>query len=118
MVLVVVERYRIAARQRLEIIRDGCLRIAAKKVHTIAALSAMPDHLHLALRGNIQHTAQEIALGFQNNLAYLLGQIPIWSEGFYAGTFSEYDMGASRARTKRWLEGCDNEAKREGAGPP
>ena len=54
----------------------------------------------------------------QNNLAYLLGQIPIGSAGFYAGTFSEYDMGAIRARTKRWLEGCDNEAKGEGAGPP
>ena len=117
-VLVVVERSRIADRQRLEIIRDGCFRIAAKKGHTIAALSAMPDHLHIALRGNIEHTPQEIALGFQNNLAYLLGQIPIWNAGFYAGTFSEYDMGAIRARTKRWLEGRDNEANGEGAGPP
>ena len=54
----------------------------------------------------------------QNNLSYLLRQIPIWSEGFYAASFSEYDMGAIRARTKRWLEGRDNEANGEGAGPP
>ncbi len=54
----------------------------------------MLDHLHLALRGNIQHSPQEIALSFQNNLAYMLGQKRIWDDGFYAGTFSEYDFGA------------------------
>jgi hypothetical protein len=56
----------------------------------------MPDHLHLALRGNIDSSPLDIALGFQNNLAYAMGQVPIWQEGFYAGTFSEYDMGAIR----------------------
>ncbi len=61
----------------------------------------MPDHLHMALRGNIQDSPQEIALGFQNNLAHLLGQTPIWREGFYVGTFSEYDMGAVRVRAER-----------------
>jgi hypothetical protein len=110
-VLVVVERYRIVDRQRLRIIRDGCFQIAANKGHAIAALSVMPDHVHIALRGNIAHTPQEIALGFLNNLAYLLGQIPMWNEGFYAGTFSEYDMGAIRARARRWLERRAGEAQ-------
>ena len=56
----------------------------------------MPDHLHVALRGNIEHSAQEIALAFMNNLAYLLGSTPIWECGYYAGTFGEYDMRGVR----------------------
>ena len=31
-------------------------------------------------------------MSFQNNLAYMLGQKRIWDDGFYAGTFSEYDF--------------------------
>ncbi len=61
----------------------------------------MPDHVHLALRGDIEHSPYEIALAFQNNLAYLLGQVRFWNEHFYVGTFSEYDMGAIRARADR-----------------
>jgi REP element-mobilizing transposase RayT len=75
---------------------EQTLKIADKKAHRIAAISMMPDHLHLALRGNIEQSPLDIALGFQNNLAYAMGQSPIWQEGFYAGTFSEYDMGAIR----------------------
>jgi REP element-mobilizing transposase RayT len=101
LVLVVAQRDRIADRRPLEIIRDSCFDIARKKGHLIAALSVMPDHLHVALRGNIQSSPQEIALGFQNNLAFRLGQVRIWRDGFYVGTFSEYDMGAIRIRSRR-----------------
>ena len=54
----------------------------------------MPDHLHWSLRGNIAHSPTEIALGFQNNLAYALGQVRFLADTFYAGTFGEYDMRA------------------------
>jgi REP element-mobilizing transposase RayT len=101
LVLVVAERGPILDVRCLARIRDGCFAIARKKEHRIAVLSVMPDHLHVAMRGNIKHSPQEIAVGFQNNLAYLLGQVPIWREGFYVGTFSEYDMGAIRARASR-----------------
>jgi len=101
LVLVVAERGPIRDPKCLARIRDGCFAIAQKKDHRIAMLSVMPDHLHMALRGNIEHSPQEIALAFQNNLAYLLGQVPIWRPGFYAGTFSEYDMGAIRAHVRR-----------------
>jgi REP element-mobilizing transposase RayT len=96
LVLVVVERFRIREVRQLGMIRDGCLRIAQKKGHVISTLAVMPDHLHVALRGNPTQSPQDIALGFQNNLAYLLGQVPIWQESFYVGTFGEYDMGAIR----------------------
>lgn len=100
MVLVVGRNKPIHDLDGLARIRDGCFAIAKKKGYRIAVLSVMPDHLHVALRGNLDHSPQEIALGFQNNLAYLLGQVPIWQPGFYVGTFSEYDMGAIRARVR------------------
>jgi REP element-mobilizing transposase RayT len=104
-VLVVAQRHRIVDRQRLAAIRDGCFRIAAKKGHRISTLSVMPDHLHVAIRGNIEHSPAQIALALQNNLAYLLGQTPIWQDSSYCATFGEYDMGAIRVRADRMGEG-------------
>lgn len=83
----------------LSTLRDQSLRIAEKKGHLISALSAMPDHLHLVLRGNIEDSPATIALGFMNNLAYALGQQPVWRFGYYVGTCGEYDMNAVRGGT-------------------
>lgn len=58
----------------------------------------MPDHVHIALRGNIEHAPETIALSFMNNLAYSLGQKAIWESSYYAGTFGEYDMQMVRER--------------------
>jgi len=85
LVLVVVERCRIVDSQRLGTIRDWCFKIAQKKGHRIALLSVMPDHLHVAMRANRDHSPQEIALAFQNNLAFAVGQTRIWNDGFYGG---------------------------------
>ena len=101
LVLVVSERGPVYDSDCLAKIRDGCFAIARKKGHRIAILSVLPTHVHIAMRGDIKHSPQEIGLGFQNNLAYLLGQIRIWRAGYYVGTFSEYDMGAIRARVRR-----------------
>ena len=95
-VLVVAGRGRYRDPTQLCLLYDRTLGIAEKKGHRIASISVMPDHLHLALRGSIDSSPTDIALGFQNNLAFAMGQVPIWQEGFYAGTFSEYDMGAIR----------------------
>ncbi len=84
------------AEPELGLIRDRSLEIAAKKGHRISRLAVMPDHLHIALRGNLDHSPQEIALAFQNNLAFALGQNAVWKHTYYAGTFSEYDMDAIR----------------------
>jgi REP element-mobilizing transposase RayT len=100
LVLVAAERNPTYDTGCLAKIRDGCFAIARKKGHRIGILSVLPTHVHIAMRGNIKHSPQEIALGFQNNLAYLLGQIRIWRAGYYVGTFSEYDMGAIRARVR------------------
>jgi len=98
-VLVTEERYRRGDERWLGRIRDQSLKIALRKGHAISSLSVMPDHLHIALRGNIEHSPQEIALAFQNNLAYALGQVRVWRHTYDAGTFGEYDMQAVRHRT-------------------
>lgn len=95
-VLVTEDRYERGDEPWLAKIRDQSIAVARKKGHTISCLSVMPDHLHLALRANIECSPQEIALAFQNNLAYALGQIRVWRHTYYAGTFSEYDMQAVR----------------------
>jgi len=95
-VLLVAGRSRYHDPAQLRMLYDRTLRIADRKSHKIASISVMPDHLHLALRGNIDSSPLDIAIGFQNNLAFAMKQVPIWQEGFYSGTFSEYDMGAIR----------------------
>lgn len=97
-VLVADGRCPTTERAALTRMRDGCFQIAKKNGYAIGGLSVMPDHLHVAVRGEIQQSPQDIALAFQNNLAWLLGQVRIWRDGFYVGTFGEYDMGAIRAQ--------------------
>jgi REP element-mobilizing transposase RayT len=96
LVLVVHRRGRIVDPNQWAIVRDWSLKIAAAKGYAISRLSVMPDHLHIALRGYYEHSPQQIALAFQNNLAFALGQRAIWDDSYYVGTFSEYDMWAIR----------------------
>lgn len=98
LVLVTAGRYRFDGDRTLTAIAEGVMAIAAKKGYGISEFSLMPDHLHLALRGDLAHSPHEIALSFQNNLAYRLGQIRVWEDEYYVGTFGSYDMGAVRPR--------------------
>ncbi len=95
-VLVVEHRNRFIDEESLRTIDHWCLRIARKKGYAISTRSVMPNHLHLALRGNIEQSPEEIALAMMNNLAYAFGQNQIWQSSYYAGTFGEYDMDAVR----------------------
>jgi REP element-mobilizing transposase RayT len=99
---VVVTDYQVLAR-----LRDRSLAIAERKGYSISWLSVMPDHLHVALRGVIDQSPAEIAGAFQNNLAYVLGQKRIWNDGYYVGTFGEYNMEAIRRSIRRTSGECD-----------
>jgi len=96
LVLVTRRRICILDAQRLGVLRDGCLRIAAKHKHQISRLAVMFDHLHIALRGAIAQSPAEIALCYMNNLAFLLRQDALWQPSYYVGTFGHYDLGAIR----------------------
>lgn len=99
LVLVVADRFRITNPERLGRLRDTAFDIAAEGGHRIAALSVMPDHVHMALRGNIARSPEEIALAFQNGLARAAG-CRVWQDGYYLGTFSEYDLDVIRRIAK------------------
>jgi REP element-mobilizing transposase RayT len=94
-VLVVAARFRITDTMQLERLRDTAFTVAEEAGHRIAALSVMPDHVHMALRGDIERSPEEIALAFQNRLARAAG-CRVWQDGFYVGTFSEYDLDVIR----------------------
>ena len=94
-VIVAVNRFRTTNPEMLGRIRDEAFRIAVAGANRIAAISVMPDHVHMAIRGNIEESAEEIALSFQNGLAKVVG-CRAWQDGYYAGTFSEYDLDVIR----------------------
>ena len=96
LVLVVDHRYQLHDFDVLRRIRDGCLKIAARKDHAMSRLSVMPDHLHAALRGQVRESPVDLVFAYQNNLAHLINMGRIWSDGFYVGTFGEYSMQAVR----------------------
>jgi REP element-mobilizing transposase RayT len=96
LVLVVDGRARAEDAARLGLVQHRCFAIAGKKGYRISTLSVMPDHLHVALQGNVEHSPEEIALAFQNNLPYALGNFAVWKNTYYVGTFGEYDMRAVR----------------------
>ncbi len=98
LVLVTSERYRTSEATTLGKIRDTVLRVCLKKGYGASAVAVMPDHLHLAIRGAIAHSPEEIALAFSNNLAHVLGRGRWWEAGYYAGTFGEYSMAAVRTK--------------------
>jgi REP element-mobilizing transposase RayT len=98
LVLVVSERYRIGEAATLAKIRDTAWRICTKKGYAVSTLAVLPDYLHLAVRGAIEQSPEEIALSFLNNLAYVLDQRPWWQAGYYAGTFGEYSIAAVRSK--------------------
>jgi REP element-mobilizing transposase RayT len=97
LVLVASERFRSDDPATLGKIRDTSLRICIKKGYELSTMAVLPDHLHLAVRGAVEQSPEEIALVFLNNLAHASDQRPWWAAGYYAGTFGEYGMAAVRA---------------------
>jgi REP element-mobilizing transposase RayT len=97
-VLVVADRARFRNEADFEKLDRVLAATAAKHGYQLAVRAWMPDHVHIALRGNVTESPEEIALAVMNNTAYAMGQNAIWQRGFYAGTFSEYDVRALRGR--------------------
>ncbi len=96
--VIVIEdrRFPITKKENLSRLPGACMAIARKKGYAVSHLSVMPDHLHLAVRGAVDQSPEEIALAFLNNLSYVLGYNRCWSWEYYVGTFSEYTLRALR----------------------
>ena len=94
-VLVLANRFRITNPATLGKLRDAIFTLADENGCLLAAVSVMPDHVHMALRGAIERSPEETALAFQNGLARVLG-CRAWQDEFYVGTFSDYDLDVIR----------------------
>jgi len=99
LVLVVSGRYRIGAESTAPEIARTCRAVARKHGWGLAALSVMPDHLHVLIQGAPADSPESIALSFQNNIAWKLGRNRIWEAEYYVGTVGEYTVGALRSGT-------------------
>ncbi len=97
LVIVVADRkFPIKREDKLEQIRTYIPKIAQKQGCAIAHFSILPDHIHIALKGNPELSPYEIGLSFMNNLSYVLGFNWTWRSEFYVGTFSEYALSKLR----------------------
>ena len=92
LVLVVDGRMQFKITEPLAKLRDGCLRIARQKGYRLKSVAVMLEHIHISLGGVPEHSPEDIALTFMNNLVWLLGRNRIWQDGYYVGTFSEYTL--------------------------
>jgi REP element-mobilizing transposase RayT len=93
LVFIHVERGRDTSEETLGAIRQMLLNASERKGHLLSRAAILPDHLHLTLRCAIGESPQEVALGYMNNLAFACGMRPAFQFGYFAGTFSEYDLG-------------------------
>ena len=92
-VFVVADRYRVGERAFLEKLRERVMTMAGDLGCAVKRAAIMPDHMHVALRGNPKLSPEEIALGLQNASAEAADCL-LWEHQFYVGTFGEYDKGA------------------------
>jgi REP element-mobilizing transposase RayT len=81
-VLVVASRERIRSENDFAELDRVVQQTARKHEYKLAARAWMPDHLHVALQGNIAESPGEIAMSLMNNTAYAMGQNAIWQRGF------------------------------------
>ncbi len=107
-VFVVADRYRVGEHAFLERLRERVLTVADAQRCVLKRVSIMPDHMHVALRGNPKLSPADIALGLQNASAEAAG-CRLWDETFYVGTFGEYDKGAVKAAGRSHRPCADGE---------
>jgi REP element-mobilizing transposase RayT len=74
--------------KRCQVIRQT----AAKKGHFLMRVGMLPDHVHFALRADLEVAPQDVVFPYMNNLAYVIGMKPVLTFSYYAGTFGEYDL--------------------------
>lgn len=99
-VLVTVHRFRLTDTETLGRIHHTAATVAEELGCAMAAISVLPDHVHLALRGALECSPEKIAVAFQNALAQAAG-CRAWSDEYYLGTFTDYDLGAIRSSVSR-----------------
>lgn len=96
LVLVIDSRFRFGSKRHFSLLLDATIESFKARGCAWSIISILPDHLHVAVRGNIQLSPETIAIGLQNDTAAAINQGMIWSHSYYVGTFGEYGMKAIR----------------------
>ncbi len=76
----------------LQSLHDMILAASEKKRHLLSRAALPSDHIHLTLGCHLHESPEEVVLSYMNNLAYAVGERPIFRFSYYVGTFSEYDL--------------------------
>lgn len=93
--LVVVNdwRYMEIRHEVLLAFREMIQKVSRARQHYLSRAAIVPDHIHLTLSCNLEESPQDVALSYMNNLAYTCEMKPVFKFSYFAGTFSEYDLG-------------------------
>ena len=97
LVLVVDDRHRIRDLDFLGKIFETSQAIALDRGYRLAAISVMPDHLHISLRGSVADSPESIALAYLNESCRRLNANGLWRPSYYVGTIGMYNMNAVRS---------------------
>ena len=92
-VLVHEARYREIRDDVLQAVRRMILAASEAKGHRLSRAAILPDHIHLAMGGNLEESPEEVVLSHMNNLAFARGMKAVFKHSYYVGTLSEYDLG-------------------------
>jgi REP element-mobilizing transposase RayT len=87
------ERWQEVRAEPLQRLRNMIEAASRAKGHRLSRAAIVPDHIHLTMGCKLEESPQEVALSYMNNLAYASGMKPVFKYSYYAGTFSEYDLG-------------------------
>ena len=98
LVAVTADRFRIGKEDFLDKVRAGVFAWAEETGCRLKAFAPMPNHVHVAARGNPERSPLELAEALWRRLNQAAGCC-LMGENLYAGTFSEYGVGAVRGRT-------------------
>jgi REP element-mobilizing transposase RayT len=99
-VLVTADRARIVSELVLQTLFSETIRSLSNQECELSTLAILPDHLHVALRGNIALSPADIAVKLQIDTEIALGRKKIWNQNYYTGTIGEYTMGSVRGSGK------------------
>lgn len=98
LVAVTAGRFRIGKEDFLDKVRAGVFAWAEETGCRLKAFAPMPDHVHVAARGHPERSALELAEELRTSLNRAAGCC-LMGDNVYAGTFSEYGVGAIWKRT-------------------
>lgn len=98
-VLVTADRWRMPS-ETAGRVRQSLLNLSEASSWKMGKLAMMPDHLHLALRGDPLQSPQEMAEALREASSAAVGTKGFLMPGAYLGTFGPYGMAGIRAKIK------------------